>query len=82
MGNFSNGTEGFQYMEDYCFKCEHNGDDEESPYCPVWAVHLAYNYCAKSNVSAMLNMLIPRENNGLDNGQCRMFIRKQDELGI
>jgi hypothetical protein len=67
MGYFSNGTEGEMYYETYCANCIHNGDEENDPYCPVWAAN---------DKSSILHILIPRSKDGLDNEQCTMFLRK------
>ena len=68
MGHFSNGTEGESYQEEYCQKClnDHNED------CPVWGVHLIYNYSGEP-YTTLLNRFIPRTPAG-GNGKCRMFI--------
>jgi hypothetical protein len=76
MGYFSNGTEGEMYYETYCANCIHNGDEENDPYCPVWAAHKDYNYRDCNDKSSILHILIPRSKDGLDNEQCTMFLRK------
>lgn len=81
MGYFSNGTEGMMYEERYCSRCVHFGP-EEGPGCPIWFAHLLYAYeeCnSNSNAHAMLDMLIPRTSDGLDNEQCVMFVEAPDE---
>lgn len=70
MGYFSNGSEGALYQEDYCSRCIHDKDDS----CPVWNAHLMFNYQECNKPDSVLHMLIPRENNGLTNGACLMFI--------
>lgn len=73
MAYFSNGTEGMDYESRYCDRCVHQGK------CMVWFVHLHWNYAqlddtpAGKEVKAILNNLIPRSQDGLDNGECSMF---------
>lgn len=71
MGYFSNGSEGMDYEARYCVRCVHaNGPDGTSG-CAVWLAHLLHNY---GNTHApVLNLLIPRTQDGLDNEQCAMF---------
>lgn len=79
MGYFSNGIEGAIYQDHFCERCVNwrDLDDGRGPGCPVWDAHLLYAYeeCnSESNAAAMLDMLIPREEPGLNgNGQCTMF---------
>ena len=78
MGYFSNGSEGMDYEERYCKRCIHYGP-EEGPGCPIWFAHLLYAYeeCnSTSNAKTMLDMLIPRTADGLDNEQCVMFVEE------
>lgn len=70
MGYFSNGTEGDDYYETYCARCIHGGDKA----CPVWTAHLLHNYKECNNKESILHMLIPREDGGLANGECHLFI--------
>jgi len=73
MGYFSNGTEGEDYFETYCQNCIHDTQGD----CPVWNAHLMFCYGAKDSTESILNMLIPRSKDGLDNEQCAMFVRKE-----
>ena len=73
MGYFSNGTEGECYFEDYCSKCVHNGDGD-GPMCPVWLLHLEFNYDECNKPESFLHRLIPRTEGGLSNGECKMFL--------
>ena len=70
MGYFSNGTEGDMYAQRYCIRCVHNQD---APGCPVWGAHSFHNYGQSDEVKDILNMFIPRSEDGMSNGQCRMF---------
>lgn len=67
MGYFSNGSEGEGYEHRYCRRCANNSDDG----CSVWLAHLLYNGDAPQ--SQVLDLLIPRSKDGLDNLQCTMF---------
>lgn len=71
MGYFSNGTEGEIYQEMYCFKCKHWTDEKG---CPVWHIHLSYNYTAGKEAKEIMNELIERK--GIENLKCTMFIKK------
>jgi len=71
MGYFSNGTEGEDYVDRYCLKCQHwTGYDETM--CAVWEAHLFHNG-EGARVHSVLDLLIPRR--GLVNEQCRLFVR-------
>jgi hypothetical protein len=73
MGYFPNGTDGAIFEEKYCMRCTHYGlVNGEFPAggCPVWVVHLVYNYDqlddGQEKLKDVLSTLIPNE--------CRMFI--------
>jgi hypothetical protein len=70
MGQFSNGTEGDIYREQWCDRCIHDANND----CPVWNAHLVYAYRDKPAAENILNMLIPRSKDGLRNKKCRLFI--------
>lgn len=77
MAYFPNGTAGAIYEEQYCDRCIHRrGADGESG-CPIWLLHLLYNYeqCAETPrgeaIDAILKTLIPEE--GIYPQQCSMF---------
>jgi hypothetical protein len=78
MGYFSNGTEGEMYWETWCTRCEHDRNED----CPIWAIHLQYNYKAYDKSEAepvvkdILSQLIPRSKDGLGNEQCAMFVER------
>jgi hypothetical protein len=72
MGYFSNGTEGQIYEEHYCNKCVNNADGA----CPVWGIHLLYNYQQQDNkaIKGILDQFISRSKDGLGNDKCNMFV--------
>jgi hypothetical protein len=73
MGYFSNGTEGMMYEERYCSRCVHFKPDDGG--CMVWLAHLNGNYKQHDNpaLKEVLDLLIPREKDGIGNKECRMF---------
>lgn len=73
MAYFANGTEGMDYGEQYCTRCIHNDG------CPVWGLHFEHNYTKDAAIRSILDYLIPRRNDGLGNGQCRMFHEGETE---
>jgi hypothetical protein len=82
MGYFSNGTEGLDYQENYCFKCVNfiQRKGEDVPGCRVWDLHLRYNYelCnSKSLAREILDSLIPMSEDGCYNWECSMFLEEK-----
>lgn len=73
MGYFSNGTEGMVYEEEYCSKCIHSGNEGNN--CPVMLAHILKNYEECNNEDSILNLLIPRDEEGF-NKKCLMFIER------
>lgn len=75
MGYFSNGSEGEIYRARWCDRCLH---DQKSG-CAVYLAHLMFNYdqCKDSKLADVLSVLIPRTKDGLDNEQCKMFVKSQ-----
>lgn len=73
MGYFSNGSEGECYYEEYCARCIHD-DPENGKHCPIWSLHLLYNYEECNKKDSYLHVLIPRE--GSINGTCSMFVER------
>lgn len=73
MGYFSNGTEGMDYECRTCEGCVHQKRDGGG--CMVWLAHLEMNYKQHEipEVKRVLDLLIPREKDGLGNKECRMF---------
>lgn len=75
MGYFSNGSEGAAYEAHYCTNCIHYDlDIGVDPPCPVWMAHTLHNYEECNNPDSILHLLIPRDEDGLGNGQCKMFV--------
>jgi len=75
MGYFSNGSEGEWYYSQYCSRCVHDELDDQGDFirsCPIWELHLAYNYKECNNKHSMLHRLIPLDKGG-NNAECRMF---------
>ena len=74
MGQFSNGTEGMRFEEEFCSRCLHIGDEEHG--CPVVIAHLLYDYQLSQQPEhpgkIILDMLIPIDSEGW-NEACRMF---------
>ena len=46
MGYFSNGTEGLNYQEHFCFRCKNRRDRKDGlgVGCPIWDLHIQYSY--------------------------------------
>jgi hypothetical protein len=78
MGYFSNGCESDDYHEKYCFNCVNYRDleDGRGAGCPIMDLHYFYNYKECNNSESMLHFLIPREDDGLSNKQCSMFLKR------
>ena len=75
MGYFANGDEGDRYVETYCERCIHYGDENlPAPQCAVWDAHFVYCSTVETDGAAenVLDMLIPRDSSG-NNLACRMF---------
>jgi hypothetical protein len=80
MGYFANGTEGELYQAHWCARCVHEDADRG---CPVWDLHLLYNYDQnkKKSTADALALLIPLRTDGLGNDRCRMFWEKGSRGG-
>lgn len=75
MGYFSNSTEGMMFEEQYCHSCVHRDDDLDSFGCPVWMLHMMWNYDAVGMLKdetkeTALESFIPTE--GIENKPCTM----------
>ena len=57
MAYFPNGTAGMEYESHYCFHCIHFGP-EEGPGCPIWGLHLDWNYDAVDMLSLAMRLLV------------------------
>ena len=77
MGYFSNGTEGDMYIDRYCFKCLNRTtrEGEGGDGCPIWDLHMVYNYTKDTTIRMMLNEIIPRDEKGY-NLKCKMFLER------
>lgn len=73
MGYFSNGSEGDSFQAALCERCLHDVKQD----CPVWLIHLMYNYnqCKNEDYAAILSAFIPRNKEGF-NEDCKMFVDK------
>lgn len=82
MAYFSNGTEGMDYESRYCDNCVHFVDKQGSYACPVWNLHMEFNYDQCKNgktgkaIAKILGTLIPRRDDGFA-GDCSMFVEKK-----
>lgn len=80
MGYFSNGTEGEIYEEQYCSRCIHGPENDSPGMCPIWSLHLLWNYEQNGSDPPIqakkmaLDILIPRK--GIHNQECSMFVQK------
>lgn len=74
MAYFPNGTDGRFFQSKWCSRCVHNQDTDHN--CPVWFVHLLYNYDQIDNedLKSCLNKLITTRETGLHADECKMFV--------
>lgn len=85
MAYFANGTEGIAYMERWCSRCLNCGDDKYEFGCAVWDLHSLFqserdfSQTDGGVAGRLLDALIPRTEDGLNNGRCLMF-REQDAI--
>ena len=79
MGYFSNGSEGEHWEIKNCNVCANHSDERG---CAVMDVHLVFNYdqLNKDNeqLREAMDMLIPRQDNGLYNKPCSMLRKVED----
>ncbi len=82
MAYFSNGSEGAHYEAKFCERCVHQPEGETGDGCPVWLLHLLWNYdqCNQDEAGEAkchgLNVLWPRHERG-ENGDCKMFVERK-----
>lgn len=76
MGYFPNGTAGMDYEARYCDRCIHQDGPDGKGGCAVWLAHLVHNYKECNKEDSILDLLIPRTVDKLDNAQCQMFFEK------
>lgn len=74
MGYFSNGSEGESYWATFCAKCIHREGPDKKSGCSIWLAHLLHQYRAEGDLKDVLDLLIPRRENGLGNKRCTMFV--------
>lgn len=81
MGYFSNGSEGEFYESAICGRCVHYRDNPDEDQCPVWTIHLLFNYDQHDNatVKDMMDGLIPRSDVPGYNDLCNMFHPAKEE---
>ena len=72
MGYFANGSEGTDYEQQYCERCYHQNRGLGG--CAVWLAHLLYNYDQHTELRDALDLLIPRQADGIGNAECAMFL--------
>ena len=53
MGYFSSGSEAEEFEDTVCIDCVRHGD------CPVWSMHMIYNYDECNNKDSLLHKMIP-----------------------
>lgn len=77
MGYFPNGCSGDDYQEQYCFKCINYRDlnDGRGHGCPIWDMHMLYNYDECNKPKSLLHFVIGRDKEGY-NEECKMFYEK------
>jgi len=75
MGYFSNGSEGHDYQERYCWRCVHWNRDFG---CPAWQIHQVINYDECNKKDSVLHQMIPRLEDGT-NGKCFAFIERKEK---
>lgn len=76
MTYFPNGTSGMIFQEQHCYHCrnwrEREGYLDGSEGCPVWDLHLIYNYDREPQAGAILDTLITEDDP--TPSECRMFL--------
>lgn len=87
MAKFSNGTEGMMYNEQFCEQCINWEIDPETdtPGCPIWDVHLLFDYEDNSLHNSLLDFLIPQSEFNIKQelcfSECKMF-KTLEHVGI
>ena len=76
---FSNSDMGEAFQEKQCYRCKHwrlRNKDDEYPNCPIWDIHIIYNYDQmdkdKKDLREAMNILIDE-----DKWECSMFEEKE-----
>lgn len=81
MAYFANGTEGEIYESKYCENCVHD-DTMNDKFCPILLLHMDWNYeqFSAERKEQILNLFIPRDDNGLNgNGECVFFTEEMEK---
>lgn len=68
MAYFSNGSEGEMFHDRFCCKCKRDADND----CPIWLMHLLYNYDECNKEDSLLHKMIPK-----DLSTCHFFKEQQ-----
>ncbi len=84
MAYFPNGSSGDHYQEQYCFNCVHYGADKRSKSteisgCPIWDLHMMWNYERGTEHQRVLDDFIPMKADGIYPGECQFFIAKVED---
>ena len=79
---FSNGTEGDVFQSKYCYECVNWRDlkDGLREGCPVWDLHIAFNYKQFDNndTELCLNIFGAKKSiKGVSFNKCRMFLKER-----
>jgi hypothetical protein len=79
MAKFSNGTEGLNYQNAYCWQCAHWSDERG---CPCWSAHELWNSDEINKTDSILHKMIPVV--GIINGKCFCFnpVAKHDTASV
>lgn len=73
MAYFSNGTEGMVFEDVYCCRCVHYREPDDGG-CPVWILHLLWNYEQNKDEDKRLALDLLITGNGFTEPyQCEMF---------
>lgn len=80
MGYFANTTDGDSYYQKFCEHCKHNNPPDNPDSCPVWTLHILWNYdqIQDPTKKEALDALIPTHQG--QNSPCKMFVRKPHDL--
>ena len=80
MAYFANGSVGDSYEYHWCNRCAHERDAEKGECCPIWMLHMLWNYdqARDADKQLALDLFIPRD--GLVNMSCEMFVEKPPPL--
>jgi len=74
VGYFANGAEGHAYEMAYCSKCTHYKDGENGECCPVWMLHILWNYEQFKNTDRAMALDLFIRYDGTISKECEMFV--------